>query len=119
MELQTIFTAVNFPIRPTTLDHKFGGKIVEIHGIGHNEQRPKEGYSRDYWFFVADVEWRDGSKSEKTEVEPFKVCCDEPRTNDELKTVMKAMDEYLAERGEWRDAKPQGWLAHRTAKAAA
>ena len=89
MELQRLFTAVNFPIRPTTLDHKHGGKITEIHGISHHEQRPKNGYSRDYWFFVADVQWHDGSKSQKTEVEPFKVCCDDPAKNDEVKCVMK------------------------------
>lgn len=120
MDMQRLFTGVNFPIRPTTLDHKHGGKITEIHGISHRENRPKDGYSRDYWFFVADVEWFDGSKSHKTEVEAFKVCCENPPANEELKCVMKALDEYLSEHGEYHDGKPhQGWYAHRKAKAAA
>jgi hypothetical protein len=113
--MKTIFTSVNFPIRPTTLDHKFGGKVVAIHGIAHREDKPKDRRSRDYWFFVADVEWQDGGKSERTEVEPFKLCCDEPRTNDELKCVMKAMDEYLSEHGDWNNPKAEGWFAHRKA----
>jgi hypothetical protein len=120
MELQRLFNCVNFPIRPTTLDHRHGGKITEIHGISHREDRPKGGYSRDYWFFVADVEWRDGSKSTRTEVEPIKVCCEDPGNNDELKCAMRAMDEYLREHGEYHDGRPhQGWYAHRKVKAAA
>lgn len=118
MDIQRLFNCVNFPIRPTTLDHKHSGKITEIHGISHREDRPKDGYSRDYWFFVADVEWSDGSKSQKTVVQPFAVCCDEPGENDELKCVMKALDEYLREHGEYFDGKPhQGWYAHRKTKA--
>lgn len=114
MEPQRIFTCVNFPIRPTMLDHKHGGKITEIHGIAHREEKPKNGQSRDYWFVVADVEWRDGSKSQKTEVEPCAICCDEPNKNDELRCVMNALDEYLREHGEYHSRKPhQGWYAHR------
>lgn len=118
MELQRLFNCVNFPIRPTTLYHKHGGKITKIRGITHREDKPKDGRSRDYWFFVADVEWRDGGKSEKTEVAPYAVCCEEPSSNDELKCVMKALNEYLLEHGEYCEGKPhEGWYAHRKVKA--
>lgn len=120
MELRTIFTGVNFPIRPTTLAHKWGGKITTIHGIRHAEISPKDGHSRDFWFFVGDVEWEDGTVSPRTELEPFKLCCDDPASNLELKTCMDAMAEYLAESGAYYTGRPHaGWYAHRKSKAAA
>jgi hypothetical protein len=110
-----------FPMNPTTLFHRHGGKIVRIHGISHREDKPKGGYSRDYWFFDADVEWDDSpGKAHRHEVEPFKLACDDPGNNEELKAAMAAMDDYLRTHGTWSDSKPhQGWYANRENRRAA
>jgi hypothetical protein len=107
-------TAPLFPMSPTTLSHQHGGSIVTVHGIEHLKAKPVGGRSRDFWFFRADVQWSDGSKSERTEVPPHSLCCEDPSTNTELRALLEAMNAYLNEHGEWkRDGKQQGWFAKR------
>jgi hypothetical protein len=114
-----------FPMEPKMIGHAHGGRVVKVHGIEHLKGKPRDGYSTDFWFFRADVEWNDGSgTSVRTEVAPHMLCCDAPSENVELQSLLKAMGEYLAEHGEWkRGGKSQGWFAHRgpgrIAKAAA
>lgn len=110
---------MQFPFEPKTVDHAHGGKIVKVYGVSHRTNKPSGGYSRDYWFFDCDVLWHDSGKVHRHEVEPFKLCAEEGGANSEIRELNQAMSDYLMEHGEWREAKPQGWYAHRKAKAAA
>jgi hypothetical protein len=103
-----------FPMTTQTLSHRYGGRVTKVHGVEHLKATPVRGRSRDFWFFRADIEWSDGSKSDGTEVPPHALCCDEPSTNAELRALLDAMNAYLNEHGEWKhDAKQQGWFAKR------
>lgn len=105
---------MEFPAKLTTVSHKSGGTITCVYGVSHHTDRPKGGRSRDYWFFIADVDWFDGSKSQKTEVMPYHLCCEDPRKNPELDGLLAAMNEYLEANGEWfAEGKHEGWYANR------
>ena len=110
---------MKFPHTPVGVDHKFGGKIVTVHGVAHKTDTPKGGQSRDYWFFDCDVQWDDSGKISRTEVEPFKLCANGGGANLELQALNAAMDKHLRDNGEWRETAPRGWYAHRKVKAAA
>ncbi|MCW5631918.1 MAG: hypothetical protein KIT17_01145 [Rubrivivax sp.] len=100
---------------PKTLFHRHGGKIVKVHGIAHCQCKPDQGRSRDYWYFECDVLWDDSGTEDTHEVEPFKLGCDDPPGNAELKALMEAMNAYLLEHGAWYDTGPhEGWYAHRS-----
>jgi hypothetical protein len=111
---------MQFPYTPkTNISHTWGGKIVAVHGIKHQECKPRDGRSLDGWWFECDVLWDDGKVS-RSPVEPFKMAAEEGGQNADLRVLFKALDEYLAENGKWYDSKPhEGWYAHRKAKAAA
>ena len=110
---------MQFPYEPKTVDHCHGGKIVKVYGPAHKIDRPRGGYSRDYWFLDCDVLWVNTGKTCRHEVEPFKLCAEEGHANPEIRELCDAMAAYLQEHGEWRESKPQGWYAHRKAKVAA
>jgi hypothetical protein len=110
---------MQFPYEPKTVDHAHGGKIVKVYGTAHKIDKPSGGYSRDYWFFDCDVLWNDSGKVCRHEVEPFKLCAEDGGKNPEIRALSEAMDAHLRTHGEWREAKPQGWCAHRKVKAAA
>lgn len=101
---------------PTTLTktfHKHGGRIVSIENIGHAIDKPADGRSRDTWFFVGDVEWDDGTKSQSAEIAPYCLAADD---QSEVHELLALMNDYLAANGEWFDSgKHQGWYAHRGA----
>lgn len=103
-----------FPMTPTTLQHRHGGKIVKVHGVAHCACSPEQGRSRDYWYFDCDVLWDDSSTVDRHEVEPYKLACDDPPSNTELASLMTAMTSYLHEHGARYDSGPhEGWYAHR------
>lgn len=107
-----------FPMTLTSISHRYGGTIAKVHGIRHRECRPAEGRSRDYGFFECDVQWNDGHLGTDVEVEPFKLCCDDPPNNAEMRALNEAMNAYLREHGVWCEAgEHQGWYAHRKASA--
>lgn len=107
-------SAITFPFQPTALHHRHGGVITTVYGMEHIKGKPRDGRSTDYWFFRADVEWSDGTRSERTEVPPHALVADDPSNHPHLTQLLQAMNDYLAQHGEWRrDGKLQGWLAHR------
>jgi hypothetical protein len=107
-------SAITFPFQPTALHHRHGGVITTVYGIEHLKGKPRDGHSTDFWFFRADVEWDDGSRSERIEVSPQSLVADDAPNHPHLKSLLEAMNAYLAANGEWRrDAKLQGWVAHR------
>ena len=111
---------MEFPYTPKTeLSHKWGGKIVAVHGVAHQACKPRDGRSLDGWWFDCDVLWDDG-KTSRSPVEPFKLCADDPGNNVDLRGLMAAMTDYLAEHGDWCDGstKHEGWYAHRKTKLA-
>ncbi len=88
-------------MKPKHLFHKMGGRIVEIHGVGHRtlEKVP-------YWFFLCDVKWDDTGKTrEGIEVLPDRLCADQsiPEATAELDEAMKALNEHLRTHGKWLD----------------
>ena len=104
---------MEFPVELKATEHRNGGRIVRVYGVAHACDKPADGRSRDWWWFVGDVEWSDGTKSAKTEIPPYALCCDSPDGHDEVCKLSEAMSEYLNERGEWcdRDSKHEGWYA--------
>lgn len=108
-----------FPMYPKTLKHKCGGAIKVIHGMSHKKEKPSGGRSRDYWFWICDVEWSDGHASERFEVAPYQIVADDSTDNNpEIRDTGKAMNDYLYEHGDFNNygsgsKKPGGWYAHR------
>lgn len=104
---------ISLPYKPAALFHRHGGKIIEVLGIDHVCAAPRDGYSRDRWFYRCRVEWDDGSHKHGTtyEVEPVLMVYE----NDEGRREVCALDEllsaYLNQHGEWREVKPKGWRA--------
>lgn len=107
-------SAITYPFTPERLHHRHGGVITTVHGIEHIKGKPRDGLSTDYWFFRADVEWDDATVSKNTEVPPHMLVAEDAPNHPHLKLLLEAMNAYLAANGEWRrDAKLQGWMAHR------
>jgi hypothetical protein len=49
--------------------HKHGGTITSVSEIGHETYK---GVAN--WFFIGNVEWNDGSRSEAIQIAPIAVC---------------------------------------------
>ena len=102
-------------MKPNHLFHKQGGRIVKIHTIGHHTYKGVAD-----WYFVADVEWSDGTKSKLLEVAPYALCTDSghPGAKIEIDGLMEKMNGYLAKHGEWHEAKRKkdGRIVHWTPK---
>lgn len=90
--------------------HKHGGRIREVHAIAH---RTYKGVAE--WFFIATVEWNDGSVSEFAEVAPWALVSGELSGKDEVDALVAKLTDHLAEHGEWheprqkRDGRIYGW----------
>lgn len=84
------------------LQHKHGGRIVNISAVGHVL---RNGVAD--WFYVGDVEWSDGGKSENTEIPPYAVCFDQndKDAQEEHSKIYRKLCDYLGEYGEWHDPK--------------
>lgn len=84
------------------LQHKHNGRITTVHSIGHETYRKVA-----TWHFVADVEWRDGKVSKRTQVQPWAVCYDSSNAaaHVECVTLMDRLGDYLAYHGKWHEAK--------------
>ena len=108
---------MQFPYTPKAVFNKMGGRIMEITGVGHKTDKPQDGYSRDYWFYIGRVKWDDtGKTGAEGHIEPGAMCADTQEGFDEINTLSEALMAYLRERGEWFRAgksKHEGWYAHR------
>ncbi|TFH43362.1 MAG: hypothetical protein E4H01_12155 [Lysobacterales bacterium] len=107
---------MKFPYEPAHINHKAGGKITLITGIGHALDKPQDGRSRDYWYFRGNVNWRDGTKSVNTEIAPPAVCYSDAAGKPAVDLLMAALNDYLLANGEWCR---EGWYAARKVKRAA
>lgn len=99
-----------FPIQPTKITHKFGGRITRITGIAHTLGRGNSKRSEDSWHFIGNVEWDDGGKSVDTEIAPWAICTIGDAGRDEAQPIFDALSDYLNANGEWDN---YGWRAHR------
>lgn len=93
--------------------HKSGGRITSVERIGHTCDRPENGRSRDSWYFVGNVEWRDGTKSKGIEIPPYSVCYHDEAGKPEIDDLMAFLNDYLLINGEWScEGKHAGWYAN-------
>jgi len=104
---------------PTKLEHTLhahGGRVVSIEKMSHSTDPPEDGFSRDTWFFLGDVEWDDGGKSEELEMHPGVLCFDGEH-HEEVLELSEMISKYLVDHGTWDhesvDHKPRGWNANR------
>ncbi len=110
---------MEFPVNLKYTYHKHGGNITRITSIGHGEDKPQDGRSRDYWFFVGEVKWNDGTKSKGIEIAPWAVCYHDEEKKNEVLELMAELNDYLAKHGKWyRGSKSghEGWYATRSKK---
>ena len=107
---------MQLPYKPINVFHRHGGTIVEITGIRHQADKPRGGYSTDYWEWTGRVQWGDGSgdANRETHIDPGCLCSDTPEGGQEISDLCGLMMDYLREHGEWFEAgKHRGWYAHR------
>lgn len=78
------------------IQHRNGGTITRISHVGHETYKGVAD-----WFFIGDVTWRDGSKSDDAKIAPFQLCHDNDDEKAEIDRLMKQMNDYLASAGEW------------------
>jgi hypothetical protein len=113
---------MRFPFTPTTdLQHKWGGKIMLVHGIKHQAVTPKDGRSLDGWWFDCDVLWDDTGKVSRGPVESFKLCAEDGGRNPDIRALDAAMMDYLKANARHcgERTKHEGWYFNeRRAKAA-
>lgn len=114
---------IQLPYTPTNVCHRHGGTVLEITGIKHQTDKPRDGRSMDAWYFIGRVSWDDASGDTKTTV-PIDVpmlCSDTDAGLAEIHDLTEVMMAYLREHGEWCDSKSkhEGWFAHRKAKTSA
>ena len=102
---------------PTKLSHtlhKHGGQITEILKISHRIDKPLHGRSRDEWFFIGNVKWSDGGKSNATEIPPYAICYAGEDNRSEVLQLMNLLKEYLLANGKWYETgNHKGWYANR------
>ncbi|MEO6588959.1 MAG: hypothetical protein ABIP06_06495 [Pyrinomonadaceae bacterium] len=108
---------MQFPYIPKRIFVR-GGKLVEITGISHTLDRPQDGYSRDYWYYLGRTQWSDNGKTDEKprHVYPYDLCYDEDaevESKAEINALSKAMMDYLRKHGTWCDGKSkhEGWYA--------
>ncbi len=108
---------MQLPYKPKAVLHTHGAKVVEVTGMGHKTDKPQDGYSRDYWFFIGRLQWDDTGKiGAEGHIEMGWLCADTEEGRSEINELCGLMNEYLREHGEWcRDGKSkhEGWYAHR------
>src|SRR5689334_21689951 len=94
------------------IGHRFGGVDTPTH-VGH-----KTDNRIAYRYIRGDVKWDDGTESVATEITPDKLCvangADELRGHQQLNAVLDAMNNYLANAGEWLRGpkRVRGMLVH-------
>jgi hypothetical protein len=84
------------------LMNKHGARITAIHSVAHDTFRGVAD-----WFYVGDLEWKDGGKSLASEIPPWAVCFDHDNqaAHAEYATISERMNEYLKTHGAWHDVK--------------
>jgi hypothetical protein len=93
--------------------HKHGGTITAVHAIGHETYKGVAD-----WFFFGTVHWRDGSGGKEIQIAPWAICCDD-EDEPKVDALMKALNDYLGESGEWHDMKHKrdgrcySWTPHK------
>lgn len=106
---------LKFPFEPKALQHAHGGDILKITGIGHTNGKAEDGQSRDYWYFIGDCKWHDGSgTSLHVEIMPFSIAYhDKAAGAEEFNQLNDAMIRYLNRFGKWFESGPHsGWYAN-------
>jgi hypothetical protein len=109
-------SAVTFPFTPTAIEHRHGGTITLITGIGHTVNRPTQCRSRDVWYFVGDVTWSDATRSKGVQILPNLVCYGSAQSSKaQVDDLMNALNDYLTTHGQWceRASRHEGWYANK------
>ena len=84
------------------LEHKAGGKITVIEYVAHETYKGVAS-----WHFIGSVVWSDGKKSDDIQISPISLCFDQtkPEAKAECDAVLKALNDYILEAGEWHEPK--------------
>lgn len=88
------------------LEHKSGGRITKVHAIGHGTDA-----NGAYWFFIADVQWYDGTSGTRRQIAPGAMCYDHdiPEAHDEFNRLYAMLNRYLLELGTFSE-KASRWV---------
>jgi hypothetical protein len=82
------------------LQHKHGGKIIELYSVRHEALAAGKPGS---WELSGWVQWDDGSESRAAHIHPVLLCYDRDNKDAkaEIDAVLKAINEHLAKHGDW------------------
>lgn len=80
---------------------KQGARITAVHAVAHSTY---EGVAD--WYFMGDLEWPKEEGKAPTvqgnrEIPPYAVCYLDDAGKPECDTIMKALNDYLLEKGKW------------------
>lgn len=104
---------MKLPVDLNNTFYRYGGRITRISSIAHRTEEPKNGYSRDVWFFIGNVLWHDSSVSRDFEIAPCFISANGD-DHTEILALSEVMSQYLLEHGEWYlSGDHKGWYAHR------
>jgi hypothetical protein len=83
---------------------KHGARITAVHAVAHSTYK---GVAE--WYFLGDLEWPKedgGSVQANKEIMPFAVCYMDDAGKPECDAIMKALNDYLLDKGKWHKPKP-------------
>lgn len=90
--------------------------MLEITGIKHQTDRPRDGRSMDAWYFIGRVSWDDasGDVMKPCPIDVPMLCSDTEAGQQEIQDLSAVMMAYLREHGQWCDSKSkhEGWYAN-------
>lgn len=84
------------------LKHKWGGRVTAIHSVGHTMDGDAA-----IWFYIGDIEWKDGGTSRASEIPPWALCFDQDNqeAHKEYGAASDKLNTYLKEKGRWHKIK--------------
>lgn len=101
-------------MKTKALMHRHGGRITQITGIAHEAHADTKDTRPASYYFLADVEWFDGTRSNELKVPPFAIVLDEEnmaQAEREYTLVSDNLADYLRVKGEWcDDGKHRHWM---------
>jgi hypothetical protein len=86
--------------RQMALQTKSGGTITSLKAIGHETYKGVAD-----WFFVGDVEYKDGGSNKDLRIAPYSLCYESDDDKPAIDAAMARLNKYLQTEGEWHEPK--------------